>query len=268
MKNLYLILVILTFIFISGCENVDVINPETNYEEDIVVRAELKANEIFKGVTFTRTLPLNENYDIKKAELKNVTAYLKINDFRIVTLKYSSDGLYTPLDSIRIKNDYKYELFAKVDSITIYSVTTVPSSPKIQNASLIDNRLITVTVKPTANEVYGAAWEILNGNSVIDEANDFQTIVQPSDNELNSTISVNTKDLPEDYTAGSFRNLLYAKVVSFDTPYFEYFKSRNNNQPSENIFAQGGDLIAWNVKGDHVIGLFIGLSESQYKVKF
>ena len=53
-------------------------------------------------------------------------------------------------------------------------------------------------------------------------------------------------------------SLLYAQVYSFDVQYLNYFKSKNNNQPSDNVFAQGGDQIAWNVIGDHVIGLFMG----------
>ena len=259
MKKYFLIITALSFIFIFGCENVDEISPDVSYKQYIVVRGELKAYSPFEGVTFTKTLPLNENYDINKAELKNVTAYLRINGIRIITLRYLQDGLYAPLDTITIAPGSTYELFAQYDNTTIYSITKVPLPPRIISASLKDNRYIEVMVRPDPGEVYGAGWEIYNSvtQNLYDESTDFRTIVQQSNN-LDTNLAVDTKDLPEEYNSGTYNNLIYAQVYAFDSPYFNYFGSKNNNQPSENIFTQGGDQISWNVEGDHVIGLFIG----------
>jgi hypothetical protein len=255
----------LSFIFILGCENIDEINPDVSYNQYIVVRGELKAYSPFEGVTFTKTLPLNENYDIKKAELKDVTAYLRINGIRIVTLAYVQDGLYAPLDTITITPGSIYELFAQHDNTSIYSITKVPLLPEIVSASLKDNRYVEVMVQPNQDVVYGAGWEIYNSLTKIlyDESTDFQTIVKPSNN-LETNLAVDTKDLPENYTSSTYNNLIYAKVYAFDSPYLNYFGSKNNNQPSDNVFAQGGDQISWNVQGDHVIGLFIGLAVVRY----
>ncbi len=255
-----------SLILISGCENVDIISPDVSYQEYIVVRGELKAYSPFEGVTFTKTLPLEESYDIKKAELKNVTSYLRVNGNRIITLRYLKNGLYAPLDTILIEPGSTYELFAQYNNTAIYSITKVPQQPRITSASLLDNRFIEVTVLPNANEVYGAGWEIYNSatNNLYDESTDFQTIFQPQPNDLGSAFAVDTKDLPENYTSGGYNNLLYAEVYAFDSPYFNYFKSKNNNQPSDNIFAQGGDQVSWNVYGDHVIGLFIGVAIVKY----
>lgn len=252
-------------IFIFGCENVDIISPNVGYQEYIVVRGELKAYSPFEGVTFTKTLPLNESYDIKKAELKDVTAYLRVNGTRIITLRYLKDGLYAPLDTIAVKPGFTYELFAQYNNTTIYSITKVPQTPKIISASLQDNRFVEVTVQPNPDEAYGAGWEIYNSvtRNLYVESTDFQTIVQSSDN-LETNLVVDTKDLPADYVSSSYNNLIYAQVYAFDSPYFDYFKSKNNNQPSENVFAQGGDQVSWNVQGDHVIGLFIGLAVVKY----
>jgi hypothetical protein len=266
LKRYFLILTTISLFFIFGCENVDVISPDVSYQEYIVVRAELKAYSPFEGVTFTKTLPLNENYNIKKAELQNVTAYMRVNGTRIITLRYIQDGLYAPLDTISIEPGSTYELFAQYNNTNIYSITKVPRPPAIISASLIDNRFIEVMVRPNADEVYGAGWEIYNAVSknLYDESSDFLTIVQPQPNDLGSNVAVDTKDLPSDYTSGSYDNLMYAQVYAFDSPYFNYFKSKNNNQPSENVFAQGGDQVSWNVYGDHVIGLFIGLAVVKY----
>ncbi len=260
--NLYLILAALTVILCAGCEKVTVISADVTYQQYYVVRAELKAFSSFEGVTFTKTLPLNENYDIKNAELKNVTAYLKINGIQVIPLHYTHDGIYVPKDSISIKPATTYELFASVENTTIYAMTRVPKTPQVISASLKDQRFVEVQIQPEGGAVYGAFWQIYNQATgrVFDQATDFQTIEQPSQTEYESTMTVNTKDLPDNYINGSYRNSIYASVYAFDNDYLAYFKSKNNNQPSDNIFAQGGDQVAWNVQGDHVIGLFIGYS--------
>jgi hypothetical protein len=267
LKNLYFILSLFLLPLITGCENVTEINPDISYKEYIVVRAELKAYAPFQGVTFTKTLPLNEDYDIKKAELNNVTAYLKVDGIRIITLRYLQNGLYTPLDTIFIVPGSTYELFAQYNNTNIYAITRVPLLPRIISATLVNNKFIEITLRPNPNEVYGAGWEIYSAatNNLYDESTDFQTIVQPQPLELetNKTV-VDTKDLPDNYTSGGYSNLMCAQVYAFDSPYLKYFISKNNNQPSENVFAQGGDQVSWNVQGDNVIGLFIGLAAVKY----
>ncbi len=266
-----LLLALLAGIIAGGCENVKVITPEITYQEFIVVRAELKAYNVFEGVSFTKTLPLNETYDIKKAELKNVMAYLKINGIVIIPLHYSHDGVYMPGDNISIRPGYTYELFAEVNNTTIYSVTKVPQTPVVLSAVYKDNRFFEISLTPNAGEVYGAAWQIYNpaSGNLLAEASDFRTITEAKPNEINNSLTVNTKDLPPEYSTGSYGSFMYAEVYAFDSQYLKYFKSKNNNQPTGNALAQGGDLIAWNVQGDHVIGLFIGLAVKNYvKVKF
>ena len=266
MKNLVLILSTLLLFYILGCENVKVISPDINNQEYIIVRAELKANLPFEGVTFTKSLPLDVNFDIKKAELKNVDAYLRVNGIQIITLHYLQDGLYVPVSTFLIQPGATYELFAKYNNSSIYSITKIPQPPRIISASIMDNWSIEVTVRPNEDEVYGAGWEIYNAGTenLLDESKDFQTIVQPDPNDPGSNLLVFTKVLPDKYISGNYNNLIYAQVYSFDSPYLNYFKTKNNNQPSENIFAQGGDLVSWNVQGDHVLGLFIGLAAVKY----
>ncbi len=262
MRKIIKILIPLFLILTFGCENVDVITPDLNYTEKIVVRSELQAHELFKGVSFTRTLPLDEVYDIKNAELKNVTAYLKVNGIRIITLKYSNNGIYLPLDSVTINSGDIYELFAAVNGNSIYAKTKIPLKPTVISASLKDDRLFEVTVKPQIDEVYGVAWEIYNASSgfLIDQATDFQTIIQPKESDFKSGLLLTTQDLPEEYIQSSYNNYKYAAVFAFDKAYLNFFNTKNNNQPTENVFAQGGDQISWNVQGKNVIGLFIGLS--------
>ena len=65
MKPVRLIFLAILFYFLSGCENVDVVETKIEYKEKIVVSSEITAGSIFSGVTFTRTLPIGEPYDIK-----------------------------------------------------------------------------------------------------------------------------------------------------------------------------------------------------------
>ena len=95
---------------------------------------------------------------------------------------------------------------------------------------------------------------------MLDQATDFQTIIQPKENELESGLLLTTKDLPEKYFSRNFNDYKYASVYAFDKAYLNFFKTKNNNQQTENVFAQGGDQISWNVEGKDVIGLFIGVA--------
>ncbi len=268
MKKLIKIIALLVIFCGIGCEQVDVITPDITYQEKTVVRAELKADKSFKGVTFTKTIPINESYDIKKAELKNVIAFIVINGIQVVPLHYTQDGLYNSLYEFTIQQGYTYELYAEVDNNSIYSTTKIPYKPVVQSAEYKSDNHIEVGASGQSNEVFGASWLILNPstNNPIDISSDFQELVNSPKDTL-STVSVGTMDIPDTYNNSLYKNSTYVQIYSFDKQYLSYFESRNNNQPIVNTFTQGGGQIAWNVQGNDVIGLFIGLTVSDiYKV--
>ncbi len=263
MKKLFKILIL--FILISGidCEQVDVITPNITYQEKTVVRAELKADKSFGGVTFTKTLPLDEVYNINKAELKNVKAFIIINGIQVVPLHYTQDGIYKSLYDFRIQQGYTYELYAKVGDNSIYSYTKIPYKPVVQSANFKNDSYIEVQAAGQSNEVFGASWVIMspNTNNLLDTAPDFQELVDSPKDTL-STVLIGTLDLPDKYLSSFYGNSTYVQVFSFDPQYLGYYESRNNNQPIVNTFTQGGGQIAWNVQGNNVIGLFIGYTVS------
>ena len=265
MKKIFFILSSLIILFGGGCNQVDVTNPQLTYKEYIVVRAELQAYKFFDGVTFTKTLPISEAYDIKKAELKDVTVYLKINNVQVVPLHYTQNGIYLPLSDVMIQPGYTYELYGKENNTYIYSKTIVPQTPTVLSGSVAEDTYINAVVSPHANEGYGAKWVVFNPNSntEIDNANDFQTIVNTSQDTI-SSLTIRTLDLPDKYRTSTYSNSLYVQVYAYDAQYQAYFNSRNNNQPVSNSFVQGGDQVVWNVYGNNVIGLFIGMNVSNY----
>ncbi|RJP72607.1 MAG: DUF4249 family protein [Ignavibacteriales bacterium] len=254
-------LLLLPFAFFS-CEEEAVIENTLPYEEYVVVRAKLEGNEIFEGVSFTKTLPHDEQYDISKAELNDVFAYMIIDGVRVIPLKYTANGIYKPVENLVIETGKTYELYAKWNGKQIYAKSYVPQEPDVLNARINGSYLngeITITNK----EVAGATWLIAySATSVTDEAEEFYE-VKTSASEDQQNISVRTTDLPDKYRTLQYRNRYYVRFYCFDKQYADYFKTKDGNKPIENIFAQGASTIVWNVQGEKTIGLFIGMTKSK-----
>ena len=249
-------------LFFSGCDKVEIITPDTSFKENVVVRAELLAGENFTGIKFTKTLPLDVAYSISAAELKTVTAYLKINNTQIVPLHYTNNGLYKPLYKLKIKNEATYELFATYNGKPIYSKTRVPAKPNVTNVIYLDEFFLLGEVTANKDEAYGAAWVILTRfNTPNLMADDFYSIVTPLNNSSNK-ITVRTKVIPEQFRSNVQKQLTKIKVYAFDKAYVYYFNTKSNGKSVEDAFVHGGNNIAWNVKGENAIGLFIGTAHS------
>lgn len=252
--------ILLPFIFIS-CEEESVIENDLPYEEYVVVRAQLEGGKTFEGVSFTKTLPHSETYNIDDAELKDVFAYLRIDSTRIIPLAYKSDGIYKPQEGIVIENDKTYELFASWNGKNIYAKTYVPNVPDVQNARISGSYLNGEAIISN-NEVLAATWLIANSStSITDEAENFYEVKSLTSN-VPQSVSVRTMDLPDEYRSLQYRNRYYLRFYAFDKQYADYFKTQSGNEPIENIFAQGASTIVWNVIGDKTIGLFIGVAKS------
>ncbi|MCK7520096.1 MAG: hypothetical protein MZV64_21575 [Ignavibacteriales bacterium] len=158
-KIFYLLMVIVPFLYF-GCEDSEIVDVDVDYKEYVVVRGELFADSVFAGVTFTKTLPLDITYDIKKAELKEVFAYLRVNGVQVIPLHYTIDGVYKPLYNIKVRSNTGYELFAKVGGKSIYAKTFVPQVPRINNSVFHDNKYVDVYIASRPNECYGSVFYV------------------------------------------------------------------------------------------------------------
>ena len=265
MNKNFLYILLLTTLIISSCDNVSTVNPQLNYKEYIVVKSELKTNLDFEGVYITKTLPLNEPYDTNKAYVKDVIAYLMIDGVKIVPLHYFQGGYYKPYGNLIPQTGETYELFASANNVSFYATTKIPQTPIIENLNYVSKH-IDVNVKSNSGEVYGAIWAIVvpGTQSAIDMSNDFLSVVEAENSVLSPTTFLSTKDLPDKYNSDSYKNYRCAKVYAYDTPYLKYFQTKNNNQPVSNTFVQGGDQIIWNVQGENVFGMFIGVAEGSF----
>jgi hypothetical protein len=265
MKN-SLAAVILSVILFQGCENVDVIQTKIEYKEKIVVSAELVSESLFSGVTFTRTLPVGEPYDIEKAEILNVDSYLRINYVKIVPLHYQADGVYKPAYNLQVKPGDVYELFGNVNEKLFYSKTIIPKRPSVSNA-VLETDYVQASINSGEGEVYGGKWFVYSSLSkdTIAVADEFSSIIGLSELNTSGNLSVRTSEIPQLYLSPVYSDKIYIEVYSFDKAYMNYYLTRSNQNVVNNIFTQGGEQIAWNVYGDDAIGLFIGMGISTIK---
>ncbi|MGE5411158.1 MAG: DUF4249 family protein [Clostridiales bacterium] len=263
-KILYYILVLICTVIASGCQQEEILEPDSIFIEKTVIFANLKDGLLFDGVTITKTLPLSEKYDIKKAEITNAAGYIQVNGMQIIPLSYNKDGVYKSLHPITIKSGNTYELFIDIDGKQIYATTYVPYKPVITEAHIVGDQYLTAKIKIGPSAVYGAAWYIPGAtvNSYLGMAHDFQEITDPKTIITGEDVIIRTIDIPLVYRSSTYSNLTLVKAYAFDTQYYDYFKSKSNNQQITNSFTQGGGQTIWNIKGTGVIGLFIGSSES------
>jgi hypothetical protein len=262
MKSANYILIFFLGIIIPGCQDTGIVDNSTEFIEYLVVRAELKANTNFEGVQITKTLPLEETYDITKAEIKNAVVHLKVNGFQIIPLHYVNNGIYKSIYNVKIVPGFNYELFAEVGEKSVYGNTRVPEIPQVNNASFDNNIYLTAEVVSKPSEVYGADWVIIRNPSDPPETSDnYFSIVPVEFKPTEPSIALRTIEVPENLRTPVFRNSTYIKVTAFDHSFLDYFKTRNNNNPINNVFLSGGGAVGWNVQGEKVIGIFIGIAE-------
>lgn len=250
-------LAVLTAVMVLGCDKTDIVNVDTSYQEYTVVRGELYADENFSGVTITRTLPLGVSYNIKLAEIKNAVVYMRIDSVKIIPLLYAYNGLYKPKYTLKPQAGETYEFFAEIGEKTIYSITRIPHIPNIASATFnTAGRYIESKVRPENGFVYGALWYAAGGGA--GSAPDFYSIASEPGSGA-ATVVVRTQMLPYEYSTYN----LGVKVYAFDKEYLPYFQTKSGSEPISNSFTQSSSKIDWNVRGDHVIGMFMGINKTE-----
>lgn len=244
-------------IIFSNCENEEILTPEVEYEEYIVVQAEIQSNKYFPAVRFTKTLPLGVPYKIEDAELKDVTAYLKRNGVQIIPLVYTSQGLYKTLYDVFVVEGETYELFAMHDETYIYSITRIPYQAELTNVYYnSSNYNLNASVKSKEGEVYASLWIITTTPSII--ADDYYAVTSAVPG---SDVITTTSPIPEQYRGSNYSGLRFIRIDSFDHSFKEYFNSRTAGSQINDPYVQGGGKVIWNVQGEKVIGMFIGISK-------
>jgi hypothetical protein len=261
MKYYKIIYIFLLLMILVSCENQQVIDVDAEFTEFTVVEAELRENGFFSGVKFTKTLPLGVEYSIELAEIKDITAYIRINNVQIIPIIYTRDGLYESIHEFRIQAGDTYELFAMREDNFIYSKTYIPPKAVVTQTNFnVDNNSLEADVLSSENEAYAAIWEI--GSSTVYRSDDFFSVTLPESIYPGSTVSVRTPPIDQELLTPAYNGQRFIRIFSFDKSFKAYFNSRTSSGNIDDPFIQGGGSTEWNVQGSNVIGMFIGVAES------
>jgi hypothetical protein len=259
MKNIYILCLFILFFVSTACENEQVVEVDVAHDEFTVVQSELRLYGLFPGVRFTKTLPIGVPYDIKQAELKNITAYIKIDSIQVIPLHYTSDGIYKPLYDVYVESGSYFELFAQRDDTFIYANTVIPEKPTVISTHYsLNDHYLQAAVKTYRDEVYAALWAV--SSTPYRKADDYFSVSVPTEFYPLSTVDVRSSPLPDDLQSPAYNDSRFIQVVSFDKSFNNYFQSRTSGQGINDPFVQGGGTVEWNVQGDKTIGMFIGVS--------
>jgi hypothetical protein len=218
-------------------------------------------------ISFTKSFPIEQNLNLEDVALKSVTSYIWSETQGIYTLEYKRNGVYVPTNNLIIREGTRYELFAEYNGERIYSVTTVPVVPELVSTKL-EGKYLKCEIIPNNNNVYAAKYFIESKQAGYDSFEDstFYEVTNKITDTLN-TLEIRTSDIPLEYFDNpEFYN---PKIIlySFDDQYKDYYDTRENNKPIENIFSEGGGSVYWNVFGEKTIGLFIGYTETTIEIE-
>ncbi len=261
--KIHLYIATLLVLFFTACEDQQILAPDTAYEEFLVVQSELQGNTEFKGVRLTKTLPLGVPFTIENAEVKDAIMYMRINDAQIIPLYYKSEGMYNSSYKFSIRAGDTYELFGERGEQTFYAKTLVPSQPVVKSISYNSaSHFVEAILNYFDGEVYGALWAVITVGFVT--ADNFYNISVP-DAHLNLTdVSVRTSAYPENYQSSNFNGRRFIQIFAFDKSFDDYFKTSGQNESINNPYVKGSGNTVWNVKGNKVIGMFIGVTKSDF----
>lgn len=247
--------------FFTACENEEIISPDSTYNEVLVVQSELKGNTQFPGVRLTKSLPLNVQFTIEKAEVTDAILYLKINGTKIIPLQYISEGMYNPLYNFSVREGEIYELFGQRGDQTFYAKTTIPFTPDINSVSYnYSGQYAEATVNPVSDQVYGALWVISGAEYIY--ADNFFNISVPDINLNSGNLIVRSSSYPDKFQTSAYNGRRYIQVFSFDSAFNDYFRTSGTGETVNNPYVKGSGNTIWNVKGKKVIGMFIGYSNT------
>lgn len=259
--------IIILFILVAACESIETVESELPYEELYVVSAQISHGDVDPEIRFTKSLELDQIYDIKNTELKDVITYIKNDQQGIFPFEYIADGIYQPLSRLEIQPGWTYELFAEYNGTRMYGITKAPANPVVVSAELVDGQIV-CEVTPKENEAYCCIYVLVQGIQVGNprvaiRENDFFSVEGPFEKDSRN-IFINTGTVPEEYRQQMRNYSLGVEVYAWDKSYKKYFETKDNNKPIEDIFSEGGGSINWNIAGEKVIGMFIGFSTTLY----
>ena len=265
-KYINIIALTIISIFTYSCEET-VNGVELPYQELLVIRAELRANEQFT-VVIRKTLPPLEEFLEESSRITGVTAYIECEGKKYPLI--SDGGSYFSNSELIPKPGKTYKLYAEWKNHKATAETTVP----FNNDSAYNYNIIK---KITDDEWGDQRYEYTITADVRLAGNCVAMINAIGYNQYYNTPKELCTKLEKDF----FGNIVIGKYISwsyddfqlssvvitkYDNPYFDYYVTREEGDMNDDVFAIAGNNIAWNIKGDG-IGLFIGSNRKEMAAK-
>lgn len=251
-------LIVLLILFIS-CEEISIIEEDIPYEELYVINGQVVGNTRDVEVTITKSFPIEMNVERGDVEIDSLVVFIIAENQGVWALKSDEDGNYNPIEEVIVDVGATYELYIVFNNEKrIFTSTYVPPTPEVEEI-LIEDRFITCKVMPAENTVYGCKYHITSlrdGNKFFNETI-FYELTNRLEN-IEQAVSFRTSNLPDEYLSEPDEYSVSVEIFAFDEVYKDYYETRENNKPIENIFSEGGGSVFWNVEGENVIGMFIG----------
>ena len=170
-------------------------------------------------------------------------------------------GIYKPVETLKIRQGAVYELYAKIEEERVYAETFVPYTPIVEEVKL-QGDYITCKILPNSHTVYASKYKVMSIDGFNDDFEEtvfFEVSSKISD--TTNTVEIRTSSLPSEFYQDSEDYRVSLLVYALDENYKDYFDTRQNNKPIENIFSEGGGSVYWNVQGEKSIGLFIAYTK-------
>ncbi|MDB5033747.1 MAG: hypothetical protein JWQ98_988 [Chlorobi bacterium] len=258
-----LIPIVALAVCLAACETVS--DPgDVPYRERLVVRGELQVGEKLWDVQISRTLPLTETYTKEKAAVTDATVTVEENGTPYA-LHYDQTGHYSAPELI-IKSGAVYKLSIDWHGKHVTATTTAPYPVPIASVELKELAYKydstykyfapNVVFHPVGNQVYGLSFDYtsLNSFSQSFSLDDYSRIMRRSDTSADGTIALLYGSSGMGVVSAG--DIVTVHLLSFDTPFYDYYTTDNPYGSGDDIFFSAGDNTRWNVQGD-AVGIFI-----------
>ena len=264
-------------LLLGACEETaDIV--DVPYRERLVVYGVLSPGAPV-DITFTRTLPLNEEYSEASAALADVTATLSLLDGsgRVVAttpLVHTGSGHYGA-PGLTIASGEHYRLDARWRERTVWSTTRVPEPPIVDSVDMVrfDREYygempdtpysVRAFVRPRPREVYlVTSAEFEPGSSPHFHDTYGAPLARLGDTAQDGrVVLVDRNGWYTDQRMGA----VAALVIAYDEAYYEFQRTyyMDNDQGP---FGTGSDNVKWTVTGDG-IGLFTARATTERRVR-
>jgi hypothetical protein len=263
------------------------------FEEKIVIRGLLIAGESARNIQISRTIPILNDINDSAFAVRDAQAFILTQGRQFqLTLQNDSDTDSTRQRSLyeakglTIQERQQYEIIVRWNGKTATAVTTIPVTPRIVAARLIEvlrpivtsgtitpgqpPRLQTLTdtllaadirIRSRTNLAYNAAIQIHNETTqtfsplYIGETFFIDALAADSIYSITSgRIPSQTRKLLTEPNV-----LPVVTIFAYDEPYYRYILTRDRARQAASPLGGAGENVAWNIQGDG-IGLFIGVA--------